>query len=267
MPAGAQAADPCVGDAKLAFRECRARCREDVQIARDECINRDHVCVEGCRAGRSECVDALPLDEDLAACDATLRAARQACRLNNPEGTPERDRCIDQAQVVAFQCRDRARERARPGLKGCRAGFRACTGVCPPGSGTVENPAQCKKEAKAAYRVCRAACVEDFQFQRDACRNRDHVCVEACRAGREACRQPVLDQLQADVTSCNTTRNADVQTCRETFPEGPDRDQCINNAQLAAFTCRDQAREDAKPGLEACRQGFRSCAEVCPPAP
>jgi hypothetical protein len=256
-----------VGDAKLAFRECRAQCKEDVQSARDGCINRDHVCVEGCRAGRSECIDALPLDEDLAACEATLRAAKQSCRLNNPEGTPERDRCIDQAQVVAFQCRDRARERARPALKACRAGFRACARACPPGAGPIENPAQCKRDAKAAYRACRATCLEEFQFQRDACRNRDHVCVEACRTGREVCRQPVVDQLTAAVTACNTTRNTDVQTCRETYPEGPDRDQCINNVQLAAFMCRDQAREDAKPGFEACRQGFRSCVTVCPPAP
>jgi hypothetical protein len=73
--------------------------------------------------------------------------------------------------VVAFQCRDAARERARPALKACRAQFRACAEACPPPNPPSEaiDPFQCKRDAKAAYRACRATCVEDFQFQKDVC--------------------------------------------------------------------------------------------------
>jgi hypothetical protein len=211
-------------------------------------------------------IDALSLDEDLAACEVTLRRAKRMCRDDNPAGSLERDGCIDREQVAAFQCRDRARERARPGLKACHAGFRACTNACQPGDGEVTDAAQCKRDAGGAYRTCRATCTEDFQFQRDACRNRDQVCVEGCRADRDSCRQPVEDQLSSDIADCNATRTLVVQGCRNTKPEGPERDQCIDDAQVAAFICRDQAHEDARPGFEACRELFHSCAQGCPPA-
>lgn len=266
VPRGARAADPCIGDAKLGFGECRAQCKEDYQVAKDDCLNRDHACVEGCRAGRSGCIDALSLDEDLAACRETLRTAKQKCRDDNPEGSPELDACIDREQVAAFQCRDGARERARPGVKACRAGFRACTNACPPGNGEVTDPEQCRRDAKSAYGTCRATCNEDFQFQRDACHNRDHVCVEGCRATRDSCRQPVEDQLSADIAACNATRKTTVEQDCAAKPEGPERDQCIDDAQVAAFVCRDQAHEDARPGFAACRQLFRTCAQGCPPA-
>src|SRR5262245_47282006 len=160
---GAHAGDPCLGDARGEFNECRGQCNEDFQAAKDDCLNRDHECVEICRAEREECRLASGIDAALAACDATLRAAKERCRTNNAAGSPELDQCIDQAQVVAFQCRDAARERARPALRTCRAQFRACAQACPPPSppSEVTDPAQCKRDAKAAYRGCRAACVED----------------------------------------------------------------------------------------------------------
>jgi hypothetical protein len=74
---------PCIGDAKSQFIECRGQCKEDYQAAKDACLNRDHECVEVCRARREECRLATGIDADLAACDATLRAAKQLCRENN----------------------------------------------------------------------------------------------------------------------------------------------------------------------------------------
>jgi hypothetical protein len=257
----AQATNPCIADAKQTFTECKGDCKESFQVAKDNCINRDHECVEGCRAGRSECVDATNLDEDLAVCRNNLRDAKEQCRATHAEGSPELDACIDAAQVVAFLCRKQARRDAKPLITACRAGFRACVQACPPPDppSEVVDTRQCKLDAKAAYLVCKADCREGFQTQKDLCLNRDHECVEGCRAGRDACRQPVEDQLDADIAQCNATRDSTIAGCNGDAT-------CILNAQIAAFQCRDQAREDAKPSFQACRAGFVACAQACPPA-
>jgi hypothetical protein len=270
VSAAAPAANPCIGEAVEQYGECQDQCREDFQLAKDGCLNRDHECVEVCRAEREVCREATGLDAALAECNQSLRAAKRACRDNNPPDSPELDLCIDQAQVVAFQCRDTAREAARPALKACAKQFKLCGKACPPPDPPSEavDPAACKREAKTAYKTCRATCREDFQFQKDVCLNRDHACVEQCRANRDACRQPVEDELAADLDACSATRQQQVQNCKDTFAEGsPEREQCIDNAQVAAFQCRDAAREEARPGFEGCRLGFRTCAQACPPAP
>jgi len=267
---GAPAArgNPCIQDARGEFRDCKARCVEDFQIAKDACLNRDHQCVEVCRAKREDCREATGIDQAFAACDATLASAKQDCRTRFPEGSADRDRCIDQAQIVAFQCRDDAREQFGPALKGCRRQFRACARACgPPEQPDPVAVAQCKDTAKQSFRTCNANCLEDFQVAVDACLNRDHACVERCRADRDGCRQPILDQLNSDIAACNARRDSDIQNCKNIFPEGsPEQEQCIDNAQVQAFECRDQARENARPGLESCRQAFRSCVQQCPPA-
>ena len=264
----ARAADPCMVDAKVEYRDCKAGCKEDYQAAKDACLDRDHACVEVCRAERADCRDATGIDAAIDACNDALDAARQQCRDTYASGTPERDACIDQAQVVAFQCRDQAREDAKPALKECRKQFRTCASGCalnqPP------NPTgkkQCKKDALAAFLACQATCREDFQIAKDGCKNRDHACAEQCRAERAECRRPVRDQFNADVAACKATRDAAVDNCKALYADGtPERDQCIDNAQVAAFQCRDQAHEDARPGLAACRQEFRTCIGACPPA-
>jgi hypothetical protein len=264
----------CVGAAAQAKRECKAICQEDYQIAKDACLNRDHACVEVCRTERADCRDAIairdparPLDEVIAECDATLEIAKQACRDAYLAGTPERDHCIDQAQVVAFQCRDQAREDAKPALKECRRNFKTCAKACPPADPPSSvDPRQCKADAKAAYAACKDACIEDFQLAKDICHNRDHACVELCRDARDVCLQPVIDQLVSDVADCKATRDTEVQNCKDLYADGtPERHTCIDNAQVKAFQCRDQAREDARPGFEACRQDFQTCALACPP--
>jgi hypothetical protein len=262
----AYAGDPCIGDAKETFTECKGDCKEGYQLAKDNCINRLHSCVEGCRAGRSECVDATNLDEDLAACRDTLRADKEQCRTTHAGDDAAIDACIDQAQVVAFLCRKEARRTAKPAITACRAGFRACVQACPPApSGEVIDPRQCKLDAKDAYLVCKADCREGFQAQKDVCLNRDHACVEDCRAHRDECRQPVEDQLDAAIASCNATRDAAIANCKSLYAEGdPNRDTCITNAQVDAFECRDQARENARPQFQACGDAFQTCAENCP---
>ena len=262
----AEAADPCVGEAKGALIECRTQCYEDRQLSKDNCLNRDHACMEVCRAQREECRLATGLDAAIAACNQTLYDAKEGCRNDNPEGSPERDQCIDQAQVVAFQCRDAAREAARPALKSCRASFRTCAKSCPPPDppSEVVDPLQCKIDATAAAQTCRQACREAFQVLKDMCLNRDHVCMEGCRASRDTCIQPVADQLAADVGVCKATRDAAVDDCRQLHGEGTlELDQCIDQAQVVAFQCRDAAREAARPGFEACRQALSDCASGC----
>jgi len=124
----------CVRDAHGDYKLCAMACRENLQVDKDLCRNVDHDCAEACRAGRQACVD-VPLGElqtCKAGCNSDLAAARQACKDNNPEGSPERDACIDAAQVVAFQCKDTCREGVRDELQLCRRSFRACMRACPP---------------------------------------------------------------------------------------------------------------------------------------
>jgi hypothetical protein len=250
-----------VSDAKQQFVECKTDCKEGLQVAKDDCFARDHACMEVCRAGRDECRLASGLDAALLVCRDALRAAKDDCRSLHAEGSPELDACIDDAQVVAFLCRRGARSAARPALGLCRADFRTCAKACPPPAepSDVIDPAQCKLDAKAAAKDCKLACREERQVQRDLCLDRDHVCVEGCRSDRDGCRQPIEDQRDADIAACNATRDADLAACAGD-------PQCIEDARVAAFQCRDTAREGARPGIQGCRDAFHACAEACPPA-
>jgi hypothetical protein len=272
----AWATNSCKLEAKQNFKDCKADCKEDFQAAKDACLNRDHFCVEVCRAERYECRVATGFDAAIDACNDDLEDAKQECRdnPNNPPGSGNRDACIDAAQIVAFQCRDAAREEGKPKLKLCRKAFALCAQACPPPDPPSSvNPSQCKVDAKNVYVACKNTCIEEFQINKDACRNRDHTCVEGCRENREACRAPVEDELASDIAACNLTLHGDgtlenpgaIETCKSLYAEGtPERDQCIDNAQVDAFQCRDQAREDARPGFQACRDDFRTCAQGCP---
>ena len=258
----AMATDPCLGDAKATFVECKGACKEALQLAKDNCLNRDHACVEVCRASREECELATGLDDALAVCRDALRLAKDACRSAHAEGSAELDACIDGAQIVAFGCRRAARSAARPALSLCRDEFRTCAKACPPleEPSEVIDPVQCKLDAKLAAVECKAECREQRQVQKDLCLDRDHVCVEGCRAERDGCRQPIEDQLGAAIAACNATRDAALAAC------APDDAACIAGVYVAAFQCRDGSREIARPQLEACGDAFRTCAEACPPA-
>jgi hypothetical protein len=266
----------CIKAASVEYRECKGVCKEDYQIAKDACLNKDHICVEACREERAECREATGFDAAIDACNDEKEAAIATCKTLYAAGTPERDQCIDNAQLAGFQCRDGVREELKDDLTACRKGdpalgiqgFRPCVAACPEGAGPVEDPKQCKLDAKTAYKACGAACREDFQIAKDACRNRDHVCVEQCRTDREACKDPIQDALDAAVAACKATKQAAVDVCQATHPAGSaELDACIDQAQAVAFQCRDQAREDAKPGFAACRAAFRTCVQACPPPP
>src|SRR5262249_52956397 len=151
--------------------------------------------------------------------------------------------------VTAFICRDSARDSRKDALLACRVGFKTCAKACGPADPPIDSMA-CRKAATAALKVCKAQSREDFQLNKDECRGLGHTCVEARRAGRAACVD--LVGLDDAIAACNATRDAAIQTCQNNNPPGPNRDLCINQVQVVAFQCRDQAREDAQPGLDAC---------------
>src|SRR5262249_25126501 len=147
--------DSCLSSARAELGDCRASCREDLQVARDACLNRDHACVEVCRAKRDDCRDATGFDADIEQCNTALDAAVANCRALYPIG-PDRDTCIDDAQVDGFQCRDQAREANRPELVACRADFRTCATACPPVDPTLTaaDAGVCRLEARRGFRRC-----------------------------------------------------------------------------------------------------------------
>src|SRR5262249_51507115 len=250
------------------YKECKGDCKEDFQIAKDACINKNHDCVEACREQRSECIDATGFADLIKACNATLETAIAGCKAQYPPDSVSRDICIDDAQVAAFVCRVGVRKSTKDALNDCRKGnpdlgiqgFRPCVQDCEPGAGPVDDPKQCRADAAQAYVACGKGCLEDFQFAKDTCRNKDHDCVETCREERGTCEQPIRDALDQAVAQCQTDKKAAVLLC------APDDTQCIMDALVVAFRCRDQARENAKHGLTTCRQGFKDCATACPPA-
>ena len=257
--AGAGPIGQCIKAAAGDYKVCKGNCKEDFQTAKDACINKDHDCVEACRDGRADCRDATGFDAAIEACNADMETKIANCKAIFDPDTIERDQCIDNAQVDGFVCRLGVRTEKKPLLDACRKGFKSCVQACPDGSGPVVDPKQCKSDASAAYKACLAGCREDFQFAKDACRNLDHDCVEACRAGRSACNDPVQAALDAAIAACKVTRDDAIAGCNGD-------PTCILQARVVAFQCRDQAREDAKPGFAACRAGFKGCVQVCPPA-
>src|SRR5262249_46823447 len=123
----------------------------------------------------------------------------------------------------------------------------------------------CIVAAKDQYVETIQACKDTMLEAKDSCLNRDHGCVEICRASPYHC---VVDTgLPAAVAACNAQRDIDINTCKVLWPAGSDdRDQCIDNAQVTAFMCRDDARDTYKDKLVACRTGFKTCAKACGPA-
>jgi hypothetical protein len=271
--ASSASAGACIDAAAGDYRLCKADCREAFQVAKDACLNRDHACVELCRAERSECRDASGFDADIDQCNDDMEAVIAQCKIDYPAGSTSRDICIDDAQVAGFRCRDQKREENAAELEACRSAFKVCAKACPPADPNpdpntpVINRRQCRREAKVTFMGCLADCREDFQVAKDACRNLDHECVEACRTQRHDCLEPKLAALEAEIALCNQQRDQTIAGCEVDPAPFPDVDSCVDNAQVIAFQCRDQEREDARPGIRECRDAYKDvCVPACPPA-
>jgi hypothetical protein len=125
-------AGQCIKDAKDEYKVCKDVCLEYFQADKDICRNVDHVCAGECRAGYETCT-MIPMDimdACKALCHSALDDAKQQCIVAYPEGSTDRDSCIDQAQVVAFMCRDECREGIQGNMKECRAILRNCLKAC-----------------------------------------------------------------------------------------------------------------------------------------
>jgi hypothetical protein len=119
----------------------------------------------------------------------------------------------------------------------------------------------CPREARRDFSECKQTCREDSQVAKDACLKRDHECVEVCRAQRAECHDAAGPASAFDL--CADQLQAARQMCRTLFP--PDtlgRDNCIDQAQVVSFKCRDDARELAKPLLRQCRADFKLCVNA-----
>jgi hypothetical protein len=133
--------------------------------------------------------------------------------------------------------------------------------------------AGCVKDAAQAKVLCKAQCEQTFLAAKDLCRNIDHDCADQCRAGLVLCLEgsnqdgplPVLD---ACVDTCNATLETAKANCRQLYPQGSaDRANCIDQAQVTAFQCRDTCREGVAAAIRACRMTFHTCIMACPAPP
>jgi hypothetical protein len=122
---------------------------------------------------------------------------------------------------------------------------------------------QCLKDARGDHADCVAVCADNFNAAAALCGT---TCVQQCGTDRIACRQPIQDQLAADVKACNDTLAGAIKSCRHQAKADPnfDKNACIAKAQIDAFICRDDAREAAFPQLNQCRETFQACILACP---
>jgi hypothetical protein len=130
------------------------------------------------------------------------------------------------------------------------------------GVGGAAADSQCMRDAKAARVECKVECDEDFTIARDLCRNIDPVCAAGCRLERDDCRSAVFGALDQCVDGCRVQLDLDRAGCPK---RGRNRDHCLDRAQVRAFVCRDECREElqVKNGLGACRDDFRACMAGC----
>ena len=135
----------------------------------------------------------------------------------------------------------------------------------------IQSNPQCVADATKNMIECRSTCREQFQVDKDMCRNIDHDCAESCRTDLDACLDGPdgpLTKLEVCRLGCTDTLDTAISACRQQFGRGtPDLDKCIDDAQVAAFVCRDGCREANRAGILACRQSFRTCLVACPPPP
>jgi hypothetical protein len=154
--------------------------------------------------------------------------------------------------------------------------------VQPPGRA---HASECVVDARQDYRECKDSCKGDFLNAKAACRGVSPGCYLACRDGKleciataeqsltsclDTCKPPLVQARHDCKVSCNC---GNVNVPDDGCGFNPCYIDCINPAQAAAFTCRDNCRDafrsdpDNQANIEACRSGFRACLDACPPAP
>ncbi len=144
----------CLLNAKATFRGCVSQCKSDFVAARLTCRNVQPACGEACLAGRQACLDNIeailqtgqvPGGGTLTNCSggtdqctANFQTAKQACGAPCQPSDTACMECVDNAQVVNFECRDTCRTSWRTNpivvsmLQSCQSSFKACIQKCPP---------------------------------------------------------------------------------------------------------------------------------------
>ena len=147
----------------------------------------------------------------------------------------------------------------------CRVSVIAAIGVflCTAPAGALDPARQCRKDARKDRSDCLGVCRDNYQAAILLCGT---PCVRACEIARKACKGPIQDTLTAAIKACNDTRTAAIKSCRAQRAADPafDLGACIDAAQIAAFICRDDARETAFPALNTCRENYQVCIRACP---
>lgn len=130
----------------------------------------------------------------------------------------------------------------------------------------------CVLQAREDLQSCSAECINDFRNERFTCLNVEPGCGRECLGRRESCIEAASQPLVTCLTDCQNTlaqaKAACVTTCNG---DTTCLDGCIDQAQVNAFTCRDNCREAFRMStgpteIEACRAAFRECVRACPPA-
>ncbi|MGD0946985.1 MAG: hypothetical protein ABSA52_06110 [Candidatus Binatia bacterium] len=149
-------------------------------------------------------------------------------------------------------------------------------------------PNACVMAARQTFQACQSQCRDDFVSASLVCRNIDPACGTACLAGRQAC----FDSADQILSSGKLPDGSDLATnciggtdaCKAVFvqakqtcgapcqPTDQTCTNCVDQAQVANFTCRDTCSNDWRTNatvvtlLQACRHGFKQCVKQCPPA-
>jgi hypothetical protein len=125
---------------------------------------------------------------------------------------------------------------------------------------------QCLQDARVGRNDCVRVCQDDFLASVDTCRGSDHDCAQAARDARDACVSDVLHVLKQCLDdTCGAFAPA-VEQCRADFAKGtPERDACIDAAQIQNFKCRDDCRESVQlfAELKTCRSEFKADLGQC----
>jgi len=132
--------------------------------------------------------------------------------------------------------------------------------------------AACILQAREELHSCHAECINDFRNERFVCRNVEPGCGRECLGRREGCVETASEPLVECLGSCQTTLIEAKATCAQSCNADQScLDTCIDTAQVDAFTCRDNCREDFRANggpaaIDVCRATFRECVRACPPA-
>jgi hypothetical protein len=258
--------DPCREAARGDWVTCRRAAITTFALDRQLCLDRDPACVQACAERQNDCGEATGFGPAFEACLTQESAAVSQCRDRFQAGSQKRERCVDNARIAGFQCRNGARRAAGPALRRCRADFDRCADRCGPGE-RPRGGRSCTREARRDRAAAVAACNHTATADKSACADKDAGCVEVCRDSRVECDAPGRSALVSAIAACQAERRSAAATCEATNPGGSAAlDQCLEAADTGAFLCRQAASRAQAPAFASCVQQYIGCVRLCPAA-